>query len=90
MGLLIGVALALTVGVFATWTGLDRGRAFYPTVMIVIASYYVLFALMGGSPQSLWSEGALLVPFLIASVAGFKRTQWLIVAALAAHGPPGM
>ena len=38
MALLVGVLLAVAVGLFATGLGLDRDRAFYPTVMIVIAS----------------------------------------------------
>ena len=44
MEYLIGVLLALAVAGLATVVGLDRGRAFYPTVLIVIATYYVLFA----------------------------------------------
>jgi ABC-type amino acid transport system permease subunit len=86
MSFLIGASLALLVGLFAAWIGLDRDRAFYPTVMIVIASYYVLFAVMGGSSHSLLTECAVMAAFVVASVAGFKRTPWLVVAALAAHG----
>ena len=86
MSFLIGASLALVVGVFATWIGFDRDRAFYPAVMNVIASYYVLFAVMGGSSRALWAECAVMLPFLIASSIGFKRTQWLVVVALAAHG----
>jgi hypothetical protein len=40
----IGIVGALGVGFFARWIGLDRDRSFYPTVMIVIAYLYVLFA----------------------------------------------
>lgn len=83
---LIGASLALAVGIMATWVGFDRDRAFYPAVMIVIASYYVLFAVMGGSSHSLLMECAVMAAFLIASIAGFKRTPWLLVAALAGHG----
>lgn len=86
MGFLIGASLALVIGLFATWVGFDRDRAFYPTVMIVIASYYVLFAVMGGSSQALLMECAVMGVFLVASIAGFKRTLWLVVAALAGHG----
>ena len=50
MGYAIGIVLALCVSVFARVVGLDRDRAFYPTVLVVIASYYVLFAVMGGHP----------------------------------------
>lgn len=86
MSFLVGALLALGVGVFATWIGLDRGRAFYPTVMIVIASYYVLFSVMGGSAHARWAECLVMAPFLIASITGFRRTLWLVVVALAAHG----
>lgn len=86
MSFLIGASLALGVGIFATKIGFDRDRAFYPAVMIVIASYYVLFAVMGGSAHSLLTECAVLAAFLLAAIAGFKRTLWLVVAALAAHG----
>ena len=51
MALLIGALLALAVGISATSLGLDRDRAFYPTVTIVIASYYALFAVMEAVQQ---------------------------------------
>ena len=86
MEFLIGAVLALSVGLSATFIGLDRDRAFYPTVMVVIASYYGLFAVMGGSRQALAVESIVIVAFLSASIAGFKHSLWLVVAALAAHG----
>jgi len=86
MEFLIGAVLALSVGLSATYIGLDRDRAFYPTVMAVIASYYALFAIMGASTQTLMIESMVIVASLGVSVAGFKRSLWLVVAALAAHG----
>lgn len=86
MAYLIGIVLALGVGLFATGVGLDRDRAFYPTVMIVIASTYALFAVLGGSLEVLAVESIAIVGFIVVSVAGFERSLWLIVAALAAHG----
>ena len=86
MEYLVGVVLALLIGIGATCVGLDRDRAFYPSVMAVIASYYALFAVMGGSNQALMFELIAIVAFLGASIAGFKRSLWLVVAALAAHG----
>jgi hypothetical protein len=82
----IGTVLALSIGLLATVTGLDRDRAFYPTVMIVIALYYALFAVMSGSMQVLASESIVIIAFVGASIAGFKSSLWLVVAALAAHG----
>ena len=86
MEFLIGVILAIAVGLFATTTGLDRDKAFYPTVMIVIAFYYALFAVIGGSTQALLSELIVILVFVGLSVAGFKLSLWLVVAALAAQG----
>lgn len=86
MALLVGAVLALSVGLVATFFGLDRDRAFYPTVLIVVASYYALFAVIGGSVHSLVVESIVIVVFLGASIAGFKTSLWLVVAALAAHG----
>ena len=86
MALLIGVLLALAVGIFATSVGLDRDRAFYPTVTIVIAYLYCLFAVMGGSGQALVIELAVGTVFVVVAVAGFRSSLWLVVAALAGHG----
>jgi hypothetical protein len=86
MELVIGAVLALLIGIFATFIGLDRDRAFYPTVMIVIALYYALFAVMGGSVQAMLAESIVIVVFVGASIAGFRMSLWLVVAALAAHG----
>lgn len=86
MGYGIGSLLSVVVSVFARSVGLDRDRAFYPTVLIVIASYYVLFAVMGGTAQSLIIESTVMTAFLLAAVAGFKFNQWIVVAALVSHG----
>jgi hypothetical protein len=83
---LIGASLALAVSGAATLLRLDRDRAFYPTVMVVIASYYVLFAVMGGSDHALGVETAATIVFLAASIVGFKYSLWFVVAALTAHG----
>ncbi len=86
MAYLVGALLALAVSGMATLSRLDRDRAFYPTVMAVIASYYALFAVMGGSDHALGVETAIIAVFLAASLVGFKYSLWLVVAALAAHG----
>jgi hypothetical protein len=83
---LVGIGLALAVCVLATMSGLDRDRAFYPTITIVIASYYALFAIMGGSVHALATESIAITAFLVISIVGFKKNLWLIVGALCAHG----
>ena len=86
MSLAVGTVLALGVGAFATLVGLDRDRAFYPVVMIVIASYYALYALMGASAQVLVIESAVAAVFIGFAAGGFRSTLWLVVVALVAHG----
>ena len=77
----VGIVLSLGVALFARWVGFDRDRAFYPTVLIVIASYYVLFAAMIGSVETVLFESILMTLFVIAAVAGFKGSPWIIVGA---------
>ncbi|HUG11745.1 MAG TPA: hypothetical protein VMM36_12060 [Opitutaceae bacterium] len=83
---LIGVGLALAVSVFARIVGLDRDRAFYPTVMIVIAMLYGLFAAIGGLPAGLTLEWIAMGVFILVATLGFKFNLWLVAAALFAHG----
>ena len=86
MPYLIGIFLALGVSVLARGVGFDRDRAFYPAVVLVVASYYVLFAAMSGSIQTVVLESVVMALFVIAAVAGFKGSAWIIVGALAGHG----
>ncbi|MES2344252.1 MAG: alpha/beta hydrolase [Pseudomonadota bacterium] len=86
MEYLVGAGLGLAVGAFATWVGFDRGRAFYPVVLVVIASYYDLFAVMGGSAPALGIETLGLAAFAAVAVLGFRTNLWWVVAGLAAHG----
>jgi protein-S-isoprenylcysteine O-methyltransferase Ste14 len=86
MPYVIGVVLSAGVALFARYVGLDRDRAFYPTVMIVIAAYYVLFAAMSGSVQTVVIESMVMTLFAAAAVAGFKSSPWIVVVALAGHG----
>ncbi len=86
MAYFIGVVTALGVALFAMLVGLDRDRAFYSTVTIVVASYYVLFAAMGGSGHALVLELIVMAGFVTAAVLGFKKSEWILVGALAGHG----
>lgn len=83
IGLVAAVAACVFIGMLA---GFDRERVFYPTMMAPIATYYILFAAMGGSTRALTVETLVAGLFLLAAVAGFKTTLWLAAAALAAHG----
>ena len=78
MEYLIGVILSLAVAGFAAVIGFDRERSFYPTVLIVIASYYVLFAAMGASRRTLIIEIVVASGFLLVAVLGYRRNFWLV------------
>jgi hypothetical protein len=86
MEYLIGGILALAVGGFAAGIGFDRSRAFYPTVLIVIGSYYVLFAVMGAPARALWAEIAFAAFVSLVAAIGFRKNLWLVAAMMAGHG----
>lgn len=87
MEYLVGVILGVVVAGFARLIGFDRDRSFYPTVMIVIASYYSLFALMGASHHpALEIEIAVGLVFVGLASFGFKKNMWMVAAAIAGHG----
>ena len=86
MEFVVGATLALFVCGAAWMLGMDRDRVFYPNVVMVTASYYVLFAVIDGGNKVLLSELAIAAVFTGVAVVGFKRNLWLVVGALAGHG----
>jgi len=86
MPYVVGLVLSLSVAVFASRVGFDRDRAFYPTILIVVALYYVLFATMSESMSTVLAESAVMAGFLVAAVVGFKSSAWIVVGGLAGHG----
>lgn len=82
----IGVTLAVGVSILGRFVGLDRDRAFYPTILIVIAILYDLFAVMGGSRTALLQESLVGCVFAASAVLGFKGSLWIVVAGLVGHG----
>jgi hypothetical protein len=86
MALLTGIVLAFVIGVFARVVGLDRERAFYTTVLIVIACLYALFAAIGGSREVMLQESIGIAGFTVLAVLGFKKSEWFLVVGLVGHG----
>jgi len=86
MEYLIGLLLAVVVVVFSAFVGFDRERSFYATVLIVNASYYALFAVMGGSRHTLIVEILAASVFCVFAVFGFKGNFWLVAVGLVGHG----
>ena len=86
MPLIVGVLLGVVTGLIGSVGGFDRDRAFYPTVTIVVASYYALFAVMGSSIHALVLEVLVGSVFAAAAIIGFRSSLWVVVVALAVHG----
>ena len=87
MPYIIGIVLALTISAYATALQLDRDRAFYPTVLNVIALLYILFAAIGGASGRVFViESLISGVFIVAASVGFRGSLWLVAAGLAAHG----
>ncbi|MDB5439210.1 MAG: hypothetical protein JWM33_1637, partial [Caulobacteraceae bacterium] len=86
MEYIAGAVLALGVGFLATYARFDRDRAFYPTVLVVSASYYDLFAILSGGGLILGLETVGFCAFVVMAVIGFRTNLWLVVAALLGHG----
>jgi hypothetical protein len=86
MEYLIGVLLALAVVGLAASVGFYRERSFYSTALIVIASFYVLFAVMGATRRTLITEIVIAGVFTLFAVIGYRRSFWLVAVATVGHG----
>ena len=82
----IGIMAAVAVGRFASWIGFDKERCFYPVVLIVIATLYLLFAVLAQSPAALLAETIPMAGFITMAGLGFRKSAWIVVAGLALHG----
>ena len=86
MPYLVAVVLGVFVAAFGRLTRFDRDRAFYPTALVVIAWYYMLFAAIGGSRAALLAESVQLVIFTVVAVIGFRTNLWWVAIGIAGHG----
>lgn len=86
MSAMVGVCLALLVCVSASLIGFGRERSFYPTMVMVFAGNYVLFAVQAWAVPGLYWEGLAMVAFSCLAIIGFKTTNWIVAAALVLHG----
>lgn len=85
-GHVVGLWVGLLVIRFASALGFERDRSFYPTVLIVVASYYLLFAAMGGAFATFAAEAVVFVCFLWLATLAAKRSRRLVAMGLIAHG----
>jgi hypothetical protein len=84
IALSFGVACAVVIAASGRITGFDKERGFYPTVLIVIASYYLLFAVMANDAIALETLG--LVAFTVFAVFAAFKAYWLVGLGIVLHG----
>lgn len=82
--LLIGIALGVLLIVVGRLTRFDRDTSFYPTVLIFIAGYYVLFAAM--AQQALLIELAIALGFAAMAFAGYITSALWVGIGILLHG----
>lgn len=80
----IGVVMAITLAIFAQVTKFDRDRSFFATLLIVIATYYILFSLI--SFEAVLTEIVIASVFSLMAIAGAIRWPILIGLGILAHG----
>jgi hypothetical protein len=85
MEYIVGFTLAMCFCAAASGLSLDRERAFYPAVAIAVASYDLAFAVVDGRGGVMLSEVVIAADFIVAAVAGSKRSPWFAVVALGGH-----
>lgn len=81
----VGVVLALAACALGIFAGFERDRAFYPVMLIVVASYYDLFAIIAGGGRVLGVEIAISAVFVVLAVVGFRTSLWLAALGMLGH-----
>jgi hypothetical protein len=82
----VGVLLAAGIAALAKFTRFDEDRSFYPTVLVIIASYYLLSAVLGGSGHALVWELVIAVAFSTAAIIGAVFSPTLVGIGILTHG----
>ena len=82
----IGLLLAVGIAALARFTRFDEDRSFYSTILVIIASYYVLFAVLDGSRHALGWELVIAVVFSTVAIIGALVLPALVGIGIIAHG----
>ena len=86
IAVVVGILLAVGIGALGKFTRFDRDRSFYSTVLVIIASYYVLFAVLDGSSRALVWELVIAVAFSAVAIIGALLLPTLVGIGITAHG----
>lgn len=80
----IGVILAVIMAFLARVTNFDRDRSYYAVVLIVIATYYVLFACIAN--EAIVAEIFVASIFSVLAIVGVFRWPLLLGIGIFMHG----
>jgi len=86
MEYIIGIVLGLGIAGSAKATKYDRDRSFYPVILIVIATYYVLFAVMNGGTGIIITELIIALAFMAMAIIGSRVSLRIVAIGLIVHG----
>lgn len=81
-----GIAFGLGVAFLARAAGFDRDRSFYPVVLIVIAFYFVLFAVISGDWTAILTQAIVALGFCGIAIIGHRSAIVIAAAGIAGHG----
>ncbi|MDD9892432.1 MAG: hypothetical protein OXT49_02825 [Gammaproteobacteria bacterium] len=79
-----GLVCAIAIAVSGRITRFEQELSFYPTILIVIASYYVLFAVM--AKQAILEESVGLIIFSTIALIGAFKAPALVGLGIILHG----
>ncbi|WP_130618492.1 hypothetical protein [Dyella amyloliquefaciens] len=85
MSIAIGIAMAVAMCLAARFIGFDRDRAFYPVLLIAIASYDLVFAALTQDAGVIVAEFLLAMVFIVMAVIGFRKWPVLVLLGLVGH-----
>lgn len=84
--LLAGVGLGgVTVALMAIG-GVMNQRGTWATIMVAVASFYVVFAFQTGETLEIVVHTGLATGFVALAIIGARTSAWLLATALLAHG----
>jgi hypothetical protein len=81
----VGVASSVATLVALRALNLDR-RTLLFTLMIIIATLYVLFATIGGGGHALIVDASIAAVFVALAILGARYSAWLLIVAIGLHG----
>ena len=81
-----GAALGCATLILARFVGMTRERSLFPSALIAIASFYVVFAIETGQANVIILNVFVTMLFILLAIFGFLKSLWFVVFGLITHG----